>query len=720
MTQKKTVSKESKTTRETINVVLNNGVPIDQNTGNIIDIREVGKTHDIKVVDTNGEQQAVGVAINTYDKTATEYLRDLKEFNFSTDNLQDQIKLCNKLYKMDGTISTALDVLIDFTTSKFTLDKVEDKHKGIFDNFTKSVNQDSKLDKKGIRPLLQQLALEWFVSGNVFPYSTWKKVEIDGSKYFMPIIIQLLNPIDIGIPRGFFDKTAPVYIWQPYHHSSKIKSLTTQQLFMTTDSINTYLNQLGDDSIKLQEDRIYHLKRRARSYDIWGIPYLVKTFSSVAAKMKLKALDNATTEGLIGYLTIFKLGSPDKDSPYHVVPAARLNAFAGLLKYPQASTTLIWPHDIEVETTGPDGKILDFENKYDEVNSEIIKALGVPQILLDGKGTATASWVAILSLVERLERVREALKDYMDHLLSQIKERNKIKSDAEFSWSPINLRDEKMVKTLLMSFYDKGLLPIRSTLKEGGYDPNAIIEEMKIEKKDNAFDKLFERRDIPFSAPTGSQEPKTPSKKDNGRPKEKKTLADENYIIQMSTVFNDFRNRLTEQPKLVNSGLMLMKTKMEQIIEDHTSTHLDSDNVFAIKVNTWNGKYLDKFVDNLKSEIGGKPNEFNVEDAFIKFEARLNLFSTESMKNIDLAILLHEKKEQGMTGAVIKVNPDSECDSCKSLGDNWYSLEDIFNILPVHPNQSINLEFTESDLVIDGVIINTPVVKHPKNFSKIL
>ncbi len=715
----KTTTKRAPGRKKTLSVVMNNGVPISKDTGEIVDIKAVTPTHEVRIVDTNEDNLATGIAINTYDKTSLDYLKDLREFTTKTDDVKKQIDLCNKLYKIDGTVSTALDVLIDFTISEYAF-KTEEKYEDLFNFYGKSINKEVKTSDTGLRPLLQELALEWFLSGNAFPYSTWKKTTFENNEYFLPTEIQLLNPNDIYIPELLFSQRKPVYVYRPFFSSDKSRTLRELQVLMESDSLNKVQNQLKDkkDQI-LANDRIYHLKRRARSYDIWGIPYLVKTFNVVASKMKLRALDNSTTEGMIHYLTIFKVGSPDKDSPYHVVPASRLNALAGLIRYPQASTTMVWAHDIEVITSGPDGEILNFENKYDEVNAELVKALGVPQILLDGKGTATASWVAILSLVERLERVRESLKEYIDYLFSQIVERNKLKSEAEFTWFPINLRDEKMVKTLLMSFYDKGLLPIKTTLKEGGYNPSAIIEEMKLEKENDELEDLFKRRDIPFSPAPEDVEPKK-EPEEPGRPKEKMEASDTKYQENLFTIYNEFRDELKKKPEIVDSGLQLMHRRLEQVFETYTDSVIDKEDIFSIKVIVWNGKYLDKLVANLQSEIGNKPDKFRIEGVFSEFEKRFTLFSSESLKNINLAVTLKEQKELGKKGAIIKVSKDTKCSSCKSYEGNFYTLEELFSRMPIHPNSGFQLEFKDTNLIETGEVINTPIVIHHKNLSKTL
>ena len=100
----KTTTKKTPGRKKTLSVVMNNGVPISKDTGEIVDIKAVAPTHEVRIVDTNEDQLSCGIAINTYEKTSLDYLKDLREFTTKTDDIKEQIKLCNKLYKMGCSI----------------------------------------------------------------------------------------------------------------------------------------------------------------------------------------------------------------------------------------------------------------------------------------------------------------------------------------------------------------------------------------------------------------------------------------------------------------------------------------------------------------------------------------------------------------------------------------------------------------------------------------
>ncbi len=706
-------------TKDTIDVVINDGMVINKETGEPIDVSKVMKRKEIKIVGSNGESElATGIAINTYDKSSVDYLRAIKDYTEPADDIKKQIKLSNKLFKFEGVVSTGLEILIDFTFSKFSIEIPEDRKeelKPVFDHLVKNLNKglESPTDY-GMSSLAKEIPLDWFVSGNDILYESWKNVGIEDKSYTLPMIIQLMNPNYVTIDEVISgNKVKLKYKYSPNTDSGKDSTRTgiRNRADKNSGNTNSY-SQLLNETI-LKPSRTYHIKRKARQYDIWGIPYLTKVFSVVAAKLKIRALDNSTTEGMINYLTIFKIGSSDVKSKYHIVPSKRLQDFASLVENPQASTTMVWAHDVEVITAGPDGKILDFENKYVAVDKDIIKAMGIPEILIDGSGNATTGWVAILALVERLERVREDISAYFEYIFDKIIERNKIDPvEVKFKWMPTNLRDEKTIKTLLLGYHDRGLLPIRTTLIEGGYNPEEMIEGLKFEQ-DTGLDKLVKRRDIPFSPVENVN-----VDDEGGRPEEQEgqpsspstsTSVGNIYSEKIKDLYFEYTNKIKENFELVDSGLMMMKSRMDQFIKAMTDSQLGTTDVISTKVLVWNGKYLDRFFNRFKTELGTDLDSVVNEEIFDKFEKRLDLFIKESIKAIEFGTQLIALKEQGYVGAFIRINKDSKCDSCRSLDGNWYVLSELLDRLPIHPNQGIDIEATQKNMVLEGLVLNTPV-----------
>jgi hypothetical protein len=91
-----------------------------------------------------------------------------------------------------------------------------------------------------------------------------------------------------------------------------------------------------------------------------------------------------------------------------------------------------------------------------------------------------------------------------------------------------------------------------------------------------------------------------------------------------------------------------------------------------------------------------------------------------SIRNINLAISLSEAKEKGKVGAYFRVDKSTSCEFCGSLDNNFYTLEEVLDLLPIHPNSKIELELSDTNPVLNGTHLNTTVRKHSADWSKSL
>jgi hypothetical protein len=371
-------------------------------------------------------------------------------------------------------VGTAIDILVDFAISGFRIEVYNKELQLIVDYLNENINS-SVLNKdflfaypSGLFNFSKEIAFEWFISGNVFPFSEWKKTRVKGKSYTLPYKIINLNPQSIAIERynNFTGATRLTYFPGGVVNDSSvdmgISVKNNSSILEETGGSNLggLMGLLSKESKALDHRFVYHIKRKASGYRLWGVPYLTKIFTAVQSKRKLRYLDDQTIEGLVNYLVVFKIGSQDIESPYHIVDSSRISAFKALIENPNASNMLVWPHDLQIETVGPDGKIMEFKERYDIVDRDIMRSLGVPSALLDGSGSGNVNimWVSVLSLVERIETVRHDIENYLRVLIKSIADANELAFNSfRVKWKPSNLRDEKTIKTLLLAFYDRGL-----------------------------------------------------------------------------------------------------------------------------------------------------------------------------------------------------------------------------------------------------------------------
>jgi hypothetical protein len=170
----------------------------------------------------------------------------------------------------------------------------------------------------------------------------------------------------------------------------------------------------GVDKIPLPMDFLTHIKRKGLGYQTWGIPFLTKAFGEFARKKKLQALDEATVDGLINQITVFKIGDP-KDESRQTWDPRRLRAFASLLSQPNHTNYLVWTPDVDIVQVGPSESILSFDTKYEQVDKQILKAIGIPTVLLSGEGASADraegnAYVSLSALMEKIEVARNQIK----------------------------------------------------------------------------------------------------------------------------------------------------------------------------------------------------------------------------------------------------------------------------------------------------------------------
>lgn len=470
-----------------------------------------------------------GAIVPRKQPSSQEYLLNYRDFNSQNSGIKKQIKLSRKLYYWGGIVGTAIDTLVEFAVTPIRIQGVEDEQqKKVLEYFKNYVNVENPNVTRGLNALVNEIVLEWFIAGNVFPYHNWRDVTIEGSKkpYELPNTIPLLNPdnidldetaasVGVQIIKMKIPETIQAIVRKKQNHGR----LTEEEkiIYENTSEDIRRLVKKNKEEVILSPEKVSHIKRKGRSYNVWGIPYLTRSFGEVANKQKIKALDTATIDGMINRITIFKVG--DKDNPTTWAPE-RLGALHSLLSSPNPSNMLVWGYDLSVEDIGPDGKILEFKNRYDQADYDILAALGIPINLFIGTGKEKLGadpWITLMAMVEKLEKLREQIQVYLEDLLKEICVRNGFKgTEPKIRWQRMNLRNIKELRTLVLALYDRGLLPIRTALEESNYEFDEMLRQRQIERKDG-IEEDFELRPLPYQGPAMDQKP-ADKQKDSGRP----------------------------------------------------------------------------------------------------------------------------------------------------------------------------------------------------------
>jgi hypothetical protein len=453
---------------------------------------------------------AIGYVIPTNSPRTVEYLDNIRDYNDPNADIKQQMKLCNEIYRWEGVISNGLDILIEFAVSEMTVKGLDPVAKNVIDVWAYNINKNARNMSRGINSFNRQFGIEHFINGNLFPYKQWGMIEdVDRNnkkiKFKAPTTMILLNPMNFEIPEEsvvFGDKQIvfkpPDAVLSLLQKSrDNFENLTKEEKFKVDQIPEDFKMKILDDGIVLDNNIISHIKRKGRSYLAWGTPYLTRCFHSVAQKRKLQALDSATTEGLINMIRIFKIGDITVKETWN---PQRLKAFANLMKNPSTNLTLVWGPDVELLTSGPDGEILDFENKYKHVDNDILQSLGVPIGILTGEVRGD-QFIPLAALLERLDEFREQLELFLVDTIVEILDKNGLsynKYDISIFWKHSRLKNAKEMRELVLTMRDRGLFSIETAIEESGGDLDKEIKRRK-EEKGEGLDELFQPPKLPWS-----------------------------------------------------------------------------------------------------------------------------------------------------------------------------------------------------------------------------
>ena len=483
-----------------------------------------------KTLEEKAKLQSTGVAIHSVvnRRTSSVYLTQVKDY--SDANLQDRTKivqLSRDLRSKEGICSTVADLLVDFgaTKGKFYCDNEE--LQTLLNRWAEFVNlEPQKITNRkvntvpGLREVTRKIIDRYITDGDAVFTLFWDSnvrmdVLLDKKKgYTLPVSINILDSLSLEIDEdlaklGFelielkLDDDLKKKIKEPKTKQDKeaIKSLPKEWVKAVRNG----------DKIYLDPAVTYHIKRNSRDFSPWGEPLFLKAFTAIANKRRLQAVDEATIDGLINRFTVFKLGLPDKEknTVYHVPSPARVQQLVEILTNPKRANAIVWPGpDLEIDDIGPDGKILEFVDKYKQADLDIIRALHIPLFLIDGS-TPVKDWSIFLSTEIGLDAIRDAIEKIYTNIAKDIAIANEFKySILKYKFETQIFQDERRIRNFALKVYELGGISTETFVNIMGYDFN--IEKLRKEKElESGVHEVFVNRSLPFQGrpPLPSEDP---------------------------------------------------------------------------------------------------------------------------------------------------------------------------------------------------------------------
>lgn len=687
-------------------------------------------------VEANEAMYAQGVAIHSVvnRRTSSTYLQDVKDYTDA--KLEDRValvKLARKLRLVEGICSTVADLLIDFAITKGTFYCDNKDFEAILNRWAEWVNSPYEVTKgavispvPGLRAIARKIFDDYITDGDAIMTLFWKDgikmdITLDKKALTLPYSIRVIDSTMVSIDSDLAQFGVELMTLKI---SDKLKEKvldpkTPEEKELSKLFSKDWLKNLqaGKDII-LSSNVTKHFKRNAKDYEPWGKSLFLKAFTAIANKRRLQAVDEATIDGLINRFTIFKLGLQDKEKNpnYHVPSAARVNALIDVLTTPKRANAMVWPGpDLDVIDIGPDGKVLEFVDKYTQADKDILRALHVSPLLIDGgsSGQAVRDWAAFISTEVGLDAIRDEMEKVFSQLGREIATLNKQKyTTLYYKFDTQLLKDEKYIRNFAIKVYELGGSSTQTFLRAMGYDFETE-KRLRQQEIDEGLDTLFKKRDVPNIDPEGR--PIGTKNTDLGKPSSDKTddfnnqsarlatLAAEQdkYIEHYHALFKESFNKLKQDLKQkinigikdieelelsLMSGFLLFQTHLEAHLREIFFKHLGgyTKTVELEELLTWNRNYVDRFYSDIRTALVTETN--NISEVLDKQDYRLFLYAQEGYKKAAIYGLVAKAKGQGIKYGKWITSFKNSCEECISNHEKVFTLTDILTMYPVHPN----------------------------------
>lgn len=430
------------------------------------------------------------------------------------EKFEDLVKLCRFYYKRDPIGATVINKMVEIGVTELHNKKgnAGDYEFDVFDSL-----------REPLLEFLRCCALEYLISGLVIVERDWELVKpsdialnLKGRKVLnLPTNFWFRDPAfieikDSPIPNRelYFVKVTDEqkeFITNEGKYSDGTKDPETWKILKEQYSDFVKAVQGGADKFQLEE--ILAIRRKVISGSPYPTQFLYPALESMMHKRNLRKMDYSISSRVISAIQLITLG--DKDFPLteddqHLVDDVKQQMLwreqAGQL---DRVFQLFSNHTLAISWVFPDTETLLSEEKYRNVNMDILFALGFPRVLIIGEtertGTATTEF-SLFGPAETLRDMRSKLLEIITILYKEILERNPVlKSAPQPAFTPMRLHDVQKTSMIAKDAYDRGIISKTSYALMVDEDYNKEMEYMVEERARGEELGIPEYPEVPYS-----------------------------------------------------------------------------------------------------------------------------------------------------------------------------------------------------------------------------
>ena len=633
-----------------------------------------------------------------------------ESINSIPSDFHELVPIMRGYYEHDGLFGTVVDVLVQLTIDGAIHVLTEDKETEEFFN--------GIIETSNLKRALKWMALETTLFTNGWSYRT-KKGSFTTSRKGVKVPEYewtILNPSFVRVEGSLINNMSSVTLVPNDEFVDLMANIKNTELkdYMPKEFINPMKKGEG---IVLPNDSVYHVARNKQPYQRYAPVALKRVIRPLRMKQKYMQMDMSTANGIINQIVVFKLGNDE----FPIVSDAPLVKFSRLLETPSKAYQLVWNHALEIDYIRSDPKALD-PTKYEPINKELMYGFAVPETLLGGGQSGySKDFVAVKSFVKRLEWAKEDLECWIENEFKRIAQENNLKTWPKVKLGNINLDEDRTFKNVLMNLYEHGVLSAQTLLSEIGYEFLTEVERMKLEKvikekqgllqPNSPYHQSSKKPGRPDGTPElNDRDDRTPNPQPIGASSMAKGEVDDFdhegvlkstallFLFELEGIYDRLQDTYLKDSG-EDSGKFFVEEVMEvteRILWDSFSIRFldvagfepdrNEELAFFALLLEWCEKNIKRLHETLE-EVKKRdyPPEM-VEAIFEKEKYRLQMYAREGVKKALSSGKIQAHNLLGVKMGIWYATLRNTCEVCLALHEKVMPLEEIWSMLPVHPN----------------------------------
>lgn len=413
--------------------------------------------------------------------TLIDMLNNMRSNVKVSSNFRGQMKQINALLSNDKTalVSPILNFMIKTANVPITFDTNKTGLKVVFDDWKKDVNKGLNIDiPRGLSWIGEQYYRERWKSSLIAIRMKWNRV----NGFILPTRIWVMDGSSIYV-------------------KNESGALNTNEYYLGNPKNNKRLVDTTEETILIR-------KPFSQGYEQYPVPYLVHrgALEFALSKALIVEKQQEMLSSAFPYYLALKLGSDEAMRKGQMPTPTDLEEMTEDFKKKRAeydthqfARGLVGshPHDFDINEFIPDFKKITDETILRSVDKNLLYALG----LIELTGFSSTRQEAILNPKILVEEVENAVSDYAEvlaEIVELIKEKNanKYTANDDVSVQPgiikAFLTDE--MKTLIRSWYDRGLIGYKSALESTtGLLFETQVKERRFERKQGLDKDMYSR-----------------------------------------------------------------------------------------------------------------------------------------------------------------------------------------------------------------------------------